>query len=56
MDALLTPQHKRKGSDAQAYLTSFSFDTLTGRLPGSRVGLMPCSVIMIRELLLFGGF
>jgi len=47
MDTLLTPQRKRKSSDTQAYLASFSFDTLTGRLPSSRVGLMPCSVMMI---------
>jgi len=32
---------------ANAYLASFSLDTLTGRLPSNRVGLMPCSVMMI---------
>jgi hypothetical protein len=31
MDALLTPQRKRKSSDRQAHLASFSFDTLTGQ-------------------------
>ena len=41
---ILGKDHHDSGS--LTYLT-FSFDTLTGRLPSSRVGLIPCSVMTI---------